>query len=553
MLRNTSKFLAHLFALSLLAFGCSDTTPAASDSAGTAGETDSAGGTQSSGAGSTAGKEATTRGGNTSTEGGTHDAGAAGPGGFVPVDKGEPGCGFSEAAFCDTFEAPAAQRSRGGELDGALWSGSRTFSQLSTTRALGVGMASIPACRPDLPDYVWPNQDALICDPTVDLQSKHLLIATASQFYGQNSYRIRQPFDFTGRTGKIVFDASTDPLSPLLGWLSLAITEEPISTPGYSILDNDEGSIIPKNGLEIHFSNIGDSSKIGVRNLHVFKDYLDTVYSPPDGIMAAPRRAGKVHHFEFSISETEVQVTITPFSEDGVTFAAPAQTYRQAVQLPFSQGYVTLSLHNHATLKYTNASDPGGLVNAAVARVDNVGFDGPVLAGWREASAPDSLVKFQGQPFQSVQDPRNPENIGYDIAYVVQDAAKGPGPALTIKDVDIADTTSAALALTLWVDFLSPGRKPAEYALRARLNGKTWHERKLSPAEVAFFGDGPTTVDSTGKPLGNPGTQGRLALTLDIPITDLVQGDNTIEFVTADVPTSYPPLVYNVDLVMRTQ
>src|SRR6186713_1036317 len=220
--------------------------------------------------------------------GSTSAGGAAGrgyPGGFDPNDAppkiGEPGCGFETAAFCDTFGAPATKRSRGGELDGVFWSGSRTFSQLSTTRALGVGMALIPGCRPDLADKVWPDQDALICEPTADLQSKHLLVATAAQFYGQNSYRIRQPFDFAGRTGRIVFDASTDPMNPLNGWISLAITEDAMSAPGYSIVDNDEGSIIPRNALEVHFANIGDDSKIGVRNVHVFKEHVDTVYATP--------------------------------------------------------------------------------------------------------------------------------------------------------------------------------------------------------------------------------------------------------------------------------
>src|SRR5688572_5594916 len=93
-------------------------------------------------------------------------SGASPSGGFAfdPNDVGpkigDPGCGFESAAFCDTFGAPATKRSRGGELDGSFWSGSRTFSHLSTTRALGVGMAFIPECRPDLPNKVWPAQDA---------------------------------------------------------------------------------------------------------------------------------------------------------------------------------------------------------------------------------------------------------------------------------------------------------------------------------------------------------------------------------------------------------
>jgi hypothetical protein len=525
--------------------------------AGGSGEAGGSGKAGSSGAGASgAGGAENGRGG----DGGGGSMGAGmGSGGypdaFDPNDAqpkiGEPGCGFETAAFCDTFEAPATKRSRGGELDGVFWNGSRSFSHLSTTRALGVGMASIPACRPDLPNDVWVNQDALICEPMVDLQSKHLLVATAAQFYGQNSYRIRQPFDFAGRTGRIVFDASTDPMNPLNGWISLAVTQDPISAPGYSILGNDEGSVIPRNALEVHFTNIGDQSKIGVRHLHVFENHVDTVYTPPEGTMPAPRSKGKVNHFEFSISEEHVEVTITPFAEDGVTFDAPALVYRQAVRLPFSRGYVVLSLHNHATLKYSDANAPEGLVNAAVARIDNVGFDGPVITNWRESSAPDSLVRFEGEPFQPVQDPHNPENIGYDIGYVVRDVADGPGPALRLDGVDLLDIESAALALTLNVTFVSGGSNPAEYALRARVNGHGWHERKLTPAEVAFFTEGPTTLDADGNPMGDPRSQGRLALMLDVPLEELRAGDNTVEFVTVNVPTSYPPIVYNVDLVMR--
>lgn len=117
--------------------------------------------------------------------------------------------------------------------------------------------------------------------------------------------------------------------------------------------------------------------------------------------------------------------------------------------------------------------------------------------------------------------------------------------------VDPLDSESAALALTLNVNFLASGSNPADYALRARVNGHAWHERKLTPAEVAFFTDGPTTLDAAGNPLGDPGSQGRLALQFDIPLEELTSGDNTVEFVTVNVPMSYPPVVYNVDLVMK--
>ena len=37
---------------------------------------------------------------------------------------------------------------------------------------------------------------------------------------------------------------------------------------------------------------------------------------------------------------------------------------------------------------------------------------------------------------------------------------------------------------------------------------------------------------------------------LGIPKEDIVPGDNTIEFVTDNIATSYPPLVHNIDLLL---
>lgn len=426
---------------------------------------------------------------------------------------------------------------------------------LSTTRAMGIGMAVIPECRPGLPTQVWPDDDALICNPTFDVKSGHLLVAVAAQNYGQNGYRIRQPFDFTGRTGKIVFDASTDPMSPLHGWVSLAITEDPMSMPGYSIQDNDEGSIIPRNGLEVHFTNYGGQDNMTVRNVHVFNEYVDTLYAPPASVTPATHVVGKANHFEVSVSQDQVEVRISPSSDDGVTFGEPMLVYTQPVNLPMSRGYVHLSVHNHASIKYTQPDSGSlvGVVDAPIARIDNVGFDGPVITNWREYEVPDSLVKFTDDMFQNPPDPYNTEHAGVDIGYVLQDTAKGPGQTLTLKDVDVKDVVSAKVSLTFWVDFLTMNAAAPTFTLLGRLNGNDWRTRQLSAAEGKFFNGGPTTLDADGKPFGKPGSQGRLAVMLDVPVADLVAGDNTLELVTANVPTSYPPLALNVDLVLETK
>src|SRR6185436_17505300 len=117
------------------------------------GGTAGASGGQMSSAG---GAGAVSAGGSPSTGGRLGGAGAPDSGGATvdasrppgpPPKMGAPGCGFDAAAFCDTFDGSGAAKGRAGELDARFWSGSRMHGQLSTTRAMGVGMALIPACR----------------------------------------------------------------------------------------------------------------------------------------------------------------------------------------------------------------------------------------------------------------------------------------------------------------------------------------------------------------------------------------------------------------------
>jgi hypothetical protein len=496
--------------------------------------------------------------------GGSHPSGGSGgrtqadgappqgyPDGFAPDGStpkiGKAGCGFEAAAFCDTFDAPSARQGRAGELDRLFWSAGRNQGQLSTTRAMGIGMAVIPECRPGMSTHVWPDGDTLICNPTSSVASNHLLVATAAQNYGQNGYRIRQPFDFANRTGKIVFDAAVNLLSPLHGWVSPAITEDPIAVPGFAIRGNDEGSIVPRNAVEVHFANFGDYTRMSVRNVQIFRDYVDTVHEPPQASSAPAFEPGKLQHYEFSISEQGIEVTVTPHSEDGVAFGAPEVRFKVDATIPFSRGYVHVSVHNHAMLKYTQPDSQPEILDATVAQIDNVGFDGPVIGNYREYEVPDALVKFN----EPLGDPYNSENVGYDIGYVVQDAAEGPKQVLRFNGVDTSNVASARLAFTVWLNF-SGASAFDQFAFRARLNGKRWLERKFSPAEIRFFTEGPTVIDPKGAPVGDPASQGRLALMIDVPLEDLVSGENTVEFVTANIPTSYPPLVSNVDLVMGT-
>jgi hypothetical protein len=458
------------------------------------------------------------------------------------VPTGDP-CRLPSAAFCDTFDAPATLRGRAGELDATRWSGSHTMpaGPSADDRALPIGEATLPGCRPGLPAKVLPPQDTLICNSTTHIHSRHLLVATAAQNYGQNSYRIRQPFDFAGRTGRIVFDSQAYVAAALVGWISVAVVEDPIGAPSFGHQDNWEGSQIPRNGFEVHFYNESQSTEaapnVGVAMIELFNNYRATMLEPAS-LQTVSTAPGRLNHFELRVSQNRIEVYGTPASADGTSFAPAVLMHSVNVNLPFTRGYISISTHNHASLKYSDRTSQ--IYDAWVSRWDNVGFDGPVIRNWREVEVPDALVS--SAPLHAG------EGRMIDMGYRIADASVGPAQRLLLRNVDLDNVTSAQLAFSAWYDKES-GDPISAFTLRYRLNGRTcdatrctagaWRERRLSAEEVAIL--------TSGK------NGGQLAHVIDVALPDLQAGDNTLEFVTVRTPQSYPPVFSNIDLVLKTR
>jgi hypothetical protein len=485
------------------------------------------------------------------SEAGSSDAGSPPSGDAgVPI-LGGPGCGFAAAAFCDTFDAPSSFKGRAGELDARWWSGSRLAPQGPTApgQAFGIGPATLmptrttdggtqqlPPCRPGLPEQVSPDGDTLVCDANADIASPHLLVAVAAQNYGENSYRIRQPFDFAGRTGKVAFDAEALG-GGLLGWVSIEVTDEPIPVPGFSLgqkpmspYPNDEGTILPKNGFEVQLNGGGPGGGV-LSLLALFSNYVES--DTGSNLVPIDTRWGKLNHFEVDVSQQKIDVYASPASADGVTFAPPQLVFSEAVNLQFTRGYVHITTHNHATIKYSApGSDFGdGFTNldSWIARWDNVGFDGPVVQGWREYEVRDPLTSgqlslYNGTPTQ-----------GLNTGWTVPDVDAGKTALLHFQGVDLAGMTTARISLASWY-CLGCSSPVATFTLKYRLNGNVWHDRPLNPGELAYLTGG--------------AAQGALGQMLDVPIGELAQGDNTLEFTSENVPQNYPPGVVNVDLVL---
>jgi hypothetical protein len=124
------------------------------------------------------------------------------------------------------------------------------------------------------------------------------------------------------------------------------------------------------------------------------------------------------------------------------------------------------------------------------------------------------------------------------VGYRVADVSQGPKQTLHIPGVDLTGVTAARLSLSAY--YLADGTMPVSaFVLKYRFNGGTWRDRPLTAAEVGVL---------TG---GN--SEGAIGQIIDVQVSDLVAGDNTLEFVTSQVPQNYPPAVANIDLVLTTQ
>ena len=407
-------------------------------------------------------------------------------------------------------------------------------------KSFQVGGATITQCRSNVPGWVLPPGDTRICYGNDAIQSNHLLTATAAQNYGSNTYRIRQPFDFAGRTGSIVFDADATS-SGLLGWIAIAVTEDPMPSPSFSAYPgagNFEGGVIPKNGITVELQGSCGTNQTKVNMIHEYRNYVDYFHDlQSSGSSCFAVSHHRLNRFELKLSQTRLELWATPYSADGVHFGTPTLVASANLGLTFSRGYVHLVTRNHASLKYWTASDPADAREAWVVRWDNVGFDGPVINNTREFEVPDALVPLAGSMM--------------GLGYTITDQNTPLKTSVIIKGVtNAAGAARARLAMNVhyfgnWTNLGLP-----TWALSYRLNGKQWRSYDLSPAEESLIGSGVAFQgDKAGQ--ANALIIGVLGHVFDVPAADLVNGDNVLEIASANVPFGgIPPVVSNVDLVL---
>ena len=478
-------------------------------------------------------------------------------------------CGFTTPTFCEDFEAGPASGGRSGELNPARWSVARgePYDSSQFDDAFRVGPAQIGDCRADLSNTrVLPDHDVLVCDPTAAIPTRHALAAVAEQNYGLATYRVRQPFDFAGRTGTIKLDLDLTN-NGLGGWPSVIVAQDPSPTPSFDWQERGSG---PRNGVEIEFGTGWCNDHTSVEPIvYLFNDYLQTTFAPSFdcGIPHAVTAPGALNHVELYITQTHLEVWTSDVSTDGVTFPDFHLLWAGDIALPFSRGYVSLAVRNHATIKYW-------LSSAATVRFDNVGFDGPAVPSPREFSAPDSLSSYSGLPgctmsgttCQWVGDvipaaPQDADRVlcaqtgctydgeGRNVGYVVPTTDEmAPPAAIPFPGIVKGDATRARLALAAiypWFEWNGVFMPASAISLRLRWNGGTWRDRPLTDIEANAFMD-------FNPDLGGAGAgAGLLNQLIDVDLADLQDGDNLLELESAGTWTgTYRVMVSSLDLIL---
>ncbi len=436
-------------------------------------------------------------------------------------------CGLQGQVFCENFESgPTTSRQRTGDWDSSKFSAARLSGGDNVN---WVGRALIPAgCRPGSITDPLPPDDTLICEPTTIRNSRHGLTATTVQNYGDNQYRINQPFDFSNRTGIFRFDADIHHKNDgLLGTAVVTLSDLPYSSTSIAT-ENGNGSP-QRNGLTLHFNffNRCDPGNTTLPDVRLNLNYGETKLDDADGGYwdgcvadgGVKTKEGFMNRIELRLSQSKLEVWATDYSNDGLTFGPLKMMYESPpLNLPFTRGWWAIGGHNHASIKYQDRNN-NIFMPSINTYWDNIAFDGPIIT---------TPKVYQ------VQHANTADGNGVRLGHPFTNAGEPVMSALTIAGVDKAAKTSARLTFSSWA--VTYWNTIESQRLFYRLNGGAWH-RVVYPVDMinALMSRQPA----------------RLNHVIDVNMSELVNGDNTLQFQGEGFNNSYQSFVANIDLQLE--
>lgn len=468
-------------------------TGAESGGSSTTGGTVSQGGSSTPEGGATAKGGTTGKGGATGGTAATTGGSAAATGGSATTGGvpstgpvGSTACGLAAPAFCEDFETPHPG-GRGGDINEDVWSVARwsmsdwaLFARNPASHNFPTNAANAPTfCGQSFTAVLPPNDMKLCAGISGGATSTQLMeLLTDGDGFGLNSFRVRQPFDFTGRTGTIVFEVDAKRNKGFDGhgwWTEFWITKDPAPLPyhgaptvGAYPTDAIGFQIAPN--TQACFNDVACNE---VGHLFLARDYQIT---RDVGLDSAPLKTadGKTNRFKVLLNNSTCEVWATDFDKP-TEFKKIVSVSN--LNLRFSVGYLHLQHSQY------NAQKGGMATSAQTYRWDNVGFDGPVLPTPRAYDAADKGPRSDG---------------AFDMGYAVPTSGT---TAINIPGVDLTGATKALMNLNIFAN--------GSTTLNYRFNGKTASTFTL-PAAL------------------NDGDLLR-SFTIEVPIAELVAGNNKLE------------------------
>src|SRR6185369_822014 len=379
----------------------------------------------------------------------TASAGGVGLPTEIPPVAPPGSCGLEKPAFCETFDTPRPG-GKGGDIDEKLWAFSRWghetrqhFVRIPASTETDRTIDSVFCGKPF--SGLLPPNDVVSCDGVGadGLTSKQLNEVFDDQGdFAFNSMRIRQLFDFTGRTGTITFDvdAKVNPYNLGHGWwVELWITEDPSPMPYHEA----PGIVpFPRTGVGVNFQGLNSCPQgreaTEVSRVFVTKDYK-ILHDYPGWELQHDTDAGRcITTADQKLNRFKVTVTKDRMEIWGSDHTDGTNLHRLAVapilDLPFSKGYVHLQHSQY------NARKDGNVTGVQTYRWDNIGFDGPAYAVPRVYEVPENVL------------PDIDEAGGHMYGYQLSPEFV----SVPLSGVDLSGATSASLNLNLLAD---SGRK----------------------------------------------------------------------------------------------
>ena len=327
--------------------------------------------------------------------------------------------------------------------------------------------------------------------------------------FGMNSLQVRQPFDFSERTGTIAFDvdAKTNPIGTGHGWwIEIWISAEPSPLPYY---EEWKSLAFPRDGVGFAFVTGADCPSTeaawlnALDSVHVVSDYVPRSFSFFDpAIEHASQRCfavadGAMNHLELRVSTERAELWA---SAHGDPESFQLRETIPNLGLPFSRGYVHLQ-HGQ------NDASKSGATPSQTFRWDNIAFDGPLHPTPRAYDIPNNDVPLAGGTF-----------LGWSLN-------DGETQSYTFAGVDL----SAARAASLQLNLLARSGQTLEY----RVNSQAWH---------SFLVEAATPDEALSRGFAMP-----------VPLAELQNGDNTLELRMAELAPDFVETVANISLTVELE